>query len=59
LIIGNLSFSNDKEEELRKEASLEALKRAARDAEALTKASGMTIKRILKITITPGSIPRL
>ena len=48
--IGNLSFSNDKEEELRKEASLEALKRAVRDAEALAKAAGMGIKRILKIS---------
>jgi len=48
--IGNLSFSNDKEEDLRKEAGLEALKRAMRDAEVLAKAAGMTIKRILKIT---------
>jgi len=48
--IGNLSFSNDKEEDLRKEAGLEALKHAVKHAEALAKAAGMTVKRILKIT---------
>ncbi len=57
--IGNLSFSNDKEEELRKEAGLEALKRAMRDAEALAKASGMTIKRILKITYDSREYPTI
>jgi uncharacterized protein YggE len=57
--IGNLSFSNDKEEELRKEAGLEALKRAMRDAEALAKASGMTIKRILKITYDSRQYPTI
>jgi uncharacterized protein YggE len=57
--IGNLSFSNDKEEEMRKEAGLEALKRAMRDAEALAKASGMTIKRILKITYDSREYPTI
>jgi hypothetical protein len=57
--IGNLSFSNDKEEDLRKEASLEALKRAMRDAEALAKAAGMTIKRILKITYDSREHPTI
>jgi len=57
--IGNLSFSNDKEEEMRKEACLEALKRAMRDAEALAKASGMTIKRILKITYDSREYPTI
>jgi uncharacterized protein len=57
--IGNLSFSNDKEEDLRKEAGLEALKRAMRDAEALAKASGMTIKRILKITYDSREYPTI
>ena len=47
--IGNLSFSNDKEEDLRKEAALEALKLAMKDAETLAKASGMAVKRILNI----------
>ncbi|MCU0594311.1 MAG: SIMPL domain-containing protein [Desulfobacterota bacterium] len=57
--IGNLSFSNDKEEDLRKEAGLEALKRAMRDAEALAKAAGMTIKRILKITYDSREYPTI
>lgn len=57
--IGNLSFSNDKEEDLRKEAGLEALKRAMRDAEALAKAAGMTIKRILKITYDSREHPTI
>jgi uncharacterized protein YggE len=57
--IGNLSFSNDKEEDLRKEAGLEALKRAIRDAEALAKAAGMTIKRILKITYDSREHPTI
>lgn len=57
--IGNLSFSNDKEEELRKEAGLEALKRAMRDAEALAKAAGMTIKRILKISYDSREYPTI
>jgi uncharacterized protein YggE len=57
--IGNLSFSNDKEEDLRKEACLEALKRAMRDAEALAKAAGMTIKRILKITYDSREHPMI
>lgn len=57
--IGNLSFSNDKEEDLRKEAGLEALKRAMRDAEALAKAAGMTIKRIVKITYDSREYPTI
>jgi uncharacterized protein YggE len=57
--IGNLSFSNDKEEDLRKEAGLEALKRAMRDAEALAKAAGVTIKRILKITYDSREYPTI
>jgi uncharacterized protein YggE len=57
--IGSLSFSNDKEEELRKEAGIDALKRAMRDAEALAKASGMTIKRILKITYDSREHPMI
>jgi len=57
--IGNLSFSSDKEEDLRKEAGLEALKRAMKEAEALAKASGMTIKRILKITYDSREHPTI
>jgi uncharacterized protein YggE len=57
--IGNLSFSNDKEEDLRKEAGLEALKRAMRDAEALAKAAGLTVKRILRITYDSREHPTI
>ncbi len=57
--IGNLSFSNDKEEELRKEAALEALKLAVKDAEVLARASGMTIKRILKISYDSREHPTI
>jgi uncharacterized protein len=57
--IGNLSFSNDKEDDLRKEASLEALKRAMRDAEAFAKAAGMSVKRILKVTYDSREYPAI
>lgn len=57
--IGNLSFTNDKEEDLRKEASLEALKGAVRDAEALAKAAGLGIKRILKISYDSREHPTM
>lgn len=57
--IGNLSFTNDKEEDLRKEASLEALKGAIRDAEALAKAAGMGIKRILNISYDSREHPTI
>jgi uncharacterized protein YggE len=48
--ISNLAFSSDKEEEIRQEASIAALKQAKEDAEALAKASGLLIYRIYKIT---------
>jgi len=57
--IGNLSFTNEKEEDLRKEASIEALKGAMRDAEALAKAAGMGIKRILKISYDSREHPTI
>ena len=48
--ISNLTFTSDKEEELRREAAIGALKQARMDAEALAKASGLAIKRVVKIT---------
>ncbi len=48
--ISNLTFTSDKEEELRREAAIKALKQAAVDAEALAKVSGLAVKRILKIS---------
>jgi uncharacterized protein len=48
--ISNLTFTTDKEEELRREAAIKALKQATTNAEALAKANGLAIKRILRIT---------
>ncbi len=48
--IANLTFSTDKAEELTKEASVQALKNALKDAEALARAAGVSIKRIVKIS---------
>jgi uncharacterized protein len=48
--IGNLAFTNDKEEDLRKEAAVKALRQAALDAEMLAKTAGLAIKRVIKIT---------
>ena len=48
--ISNLTFTSDKEEELRREAAIKALKQATSDAEALAKASGVSVKRILKVS---------
>ena len=51
--IGSLTFSNDKEEQFRKQARVKALHDAVQSAEDLAKATGMTIKRILSIRYTP------
>jgi len=47
--IANLTFGTDRAEELTKEAAAQALKNAVRDAEALAKVAGVSIKRIAKI----------
>jgi len=47
--ISNLTFTNDKEEDLRREAAVAALKKAKEDAQALAKASGLMIRRIVRI----------
>jgi uncharacterized protein YggE len=51
--IANLTFGTDRAEELIKEAAAQALKNAMRDAEALAKVAGVSIKRIAKITYDP------
>ena len=51
--IGSLTFGNDKEEQFRKEARVEALRDAMRNAEDLAKAAGLTIKRTLSISYAP------
>ena len=52
--IGSLTFSTDRDEELRKEAAVKAVQQAKTIAEDLAKAAGLTIKRIIKITYSPG-----
>jgi uncharacterized protein YggE len=51
--IGSLTFGTDEEERFRREAAAGALRDAAKSAEALAKAAGLTIKRIVRITYTP------
>lgn len=52
--IGSLTFSTDRDEELRKEAAVKAVQQAKTIAEDLAKAAGLTIKRITKISYSPG-----
>jgi len=51
--IGSLTFSTDRDEELRKEAAVKALQQAKRIAEDLAKAGGLTIKKIIKLNYGP------
>ncbi len=48
--IVNLTFGTDRGEELAKEAAAQALKNAVKDAEAMAKAAGVSIKRIVRIS---------
>lgn len=52
--IGSLTFSTDRDKELRKEAAAKAVQQAKTIAEDLAKAGGLTIKRIIKISYRPG-----
>ena len=52
--IGSLTFSTDRDEELRKEAAVKAVQQARTIAEDLAKAAGLTIKKITKISYSPG-----
>ncbi|MGW8222867.1 MAG: SIMPL domain-containing protein [Syntrophobacteria bacterium] len=47
---GSLSFSTDRDEELRKDAAGKALQQAQEIAENLAKAAGLTIKKIIKLS---------
>jgi uncharacterized protein YggE len=51
--IGSLTFSTDRDEELRKEAAAKAVQQAKKIAEDLAKAAGLTIKKIIKISYSP------
>ncbi len=52
--IANLTFTTDRAEELTKEVAAQALRNAMKDAEALAKVAGVSIKKILKITYDQG-----
>ena len=52
--IGSLTFSTDRDQELRKEAAIKAVQQARTIAEDLAKAAGLTIKKISKISYSPG-----
>jgi len=51
--IGSLTFSTDRDEELRKEAAVKAVQKARKIAEDLAKAAGLTIKKIIKLSYSP------
>ena len=52
--IGSLTFSTDRDQEMRKEAAVKAVQQAKTIAEDLAKAAGLTIKKISKISYSPG-----
>jgi uncharacterized protein YggE len=52
--IGSLTFSTDRDKELRKQAAVQAVQQAKKIAEALAKAAGLTIKKIMKLSYSPG-----
>jgi uncharacterized protein len=47
--IGNLVFTSDKEEDLRREAAVKALRQATHEAEVIARAAGLTVKRVMRI----------
>ena len=51
--IGSLTFSTDRDEELRKEAAAKAVQQARKIAEDLAKAAGLTINKIIKLSYSP------
>ena len=51
--IGSLTFSTDRDKELRQEAAVKAVQQAKKIAEDLAKAAGLTIKKITKISYSP------
>jgi len=56
---GSLLFSNDQEEEFKRQAAIKALNQAMKNAEALAAAVGLSIKRVVKITYGPRETPPL
>lgn len=55
--VDNLTFTSDREEEIKREAAVEALKQARADAEALAKASGLSITKVIRISHTRRESP--
>jgi uncharacterized protein YggE len=52
--IGSLTFSTDRDEELRKEAAVKAVQQAKEIAEDLAKVADLTIKKIIKLSYSRG-----
>jgi uncharacterized protein YggE len=52
--IGSLTFGTDRDEELRTQAAVKAVQQAKEIAEDLAKAAGLTIKKIIKLSYSPG-----
>ncbi|MBW2324355.1 MAG: SIMPL domain-containing protein [Deltaproteobacteria bacterium] len=55
--LGGLTFRNDEEAKYKRQAAIEALKQALKDAEGLASAAGVSIKRVFKITYGPRDVP--
>lgn len=55
--VDNLTFTSDREEEIKRQAAVEALKQARADAEALAKASGLSITKVISISHTRRESP--
>jgi uncharacterized protein YggE len=51
--IGSLTFSTDKEEQLKNEAAVKAVHQAVKIAGDLAKAAGLTIKKVIKLSYGP------
>jgi len=55
--VGSLTFSTDREDELRKEAAVKAVRQATQIAKDLAAAANLTIRKVIKLTYAPtGSV---
>jgi len=51
--VGSLTFSTDKEDELRKEAAAKAVRQATQVAKDLAAAANLTVRKVIKLTYAP------
>jgi len=51
--VGSLTFSTDREDELRKEAAVKAVRQATQIAKDLAAAANLTIRKVIKLTYAP------